>query len=100
MTVNGDVEATGNISAAGNLITFTDLIFEVGGTHQAVISAGNTTAARIAHLPDLDGTIVVDVYDNDIEINDPTKGIILQSPDTTRWRITVDNSGSLVTTIA
>lgn len=35
----------------------------------------------------------------DIEITDYTKGIILRSPDNTRWRVTVDNSGSLITTI-
>lgn len=35
----------------------------------------------------------------DIEITDYTKGVILRSPDNTRWRVTVDNSGSLVTTI-
>lgn len=35
---------------------------------------------------------------NDIEITDATKGIILKSPDGSRWRVTVDNSGNLITT--
>ena len=35
----------------------------------------------------------------DIEIVDPTKGIILKSANGTRWRVTVDNSGALITTI-
>lgn len=35
----------------------------------------------------------------DIEIVDPTKGIILKSANGTRWRVTVDNSGALTTTI-
>ena len=34
----------------------------------------------------------------DIEITDTTKGIILVSPDATRWRITVDNAGALIIT--
>jgi len=32
---------------------------------------------------------------NDIEITDPTKGIILRSPNNTKWRITVTNAGAL-----
>lgn len=35
---------------------------------------------------------------NDIEITDSTKGIILKSPDGTRWRITIDNAGNLIRT--
>jgi hypothetical protein len=34
----------------------------------------------------------------DVEITDSTKGIILTSPDASRWRVTVDNTGSLTTT--
>lgn len=35
---------------------------------------------------------------NDVEITDSSKGIILTSPDNSRWRVTVDNSGNLITT--
>ena len=35
---------------------------------------------------------------DDIEITDFTKGIILRSPDGSRWRITVNNAGLLVQT--
>lgn len=38
------------------------------------------------------GTVITD---NDIEITDKTKGIILSSPDGTRYRITVQNGGTL-----
>jgi len=38
--------------------------------------------------------------DNDMEITDATKGVILVSTDGTRYRITVDNDSSLVTTAA
>ena len=49
--------------------------------------------------------IIYDIVNNvaqilgiDLEITDPAKGIILTSPDLTRWRITVDNDGNLTTT--
>lgn len=35
---------------------------------------------------------------NDVEITDATKGVILKSANGTRYRITVDNDGSLITT--
>lgn len=38
------------------------------------------------------------ITDSDIEITDITKGIIMHSPDGTRYRITVANGGALVTT--
>jgi hypothetical protein len=38
------------------------------------------------------------VQSGDIEITDPSKGIILHSPDDSRWRITIDNDGVLTVT--
>ena len=38
------------------------------------------------------------LFESDIEITDTTKGLILKSPDATRWRITVDNTGALIIT--
>jgi hypothetical protein len=35
---------------------------------------------------------------NDLEVMDATKGIILKSPDLSRWRVTVNNAGALITT--
>lgn len=35
---------------------------------------------------------------NDIEISDFSKGVILRSPDNSRWRVTIDNNGALNTT--
>lgn len=35
---------------------------------------------------------------NDVEITDATKGVILKAANGTRYRITVDNDGSLITT--
>ena len=38
------------------------------------------------------------ITNTDIEITDATRGIILRSPDGTRWRVTIDNSGTMVRT--
>ena len=50
-----------------------------------------TVATAIGNKADKIGT-------NDIEITDATKGVILKSANGTRYRITVDNDGSLITT--
>lgn len=34
----------------------------------------------------------------DLEFTDPTRGVILRSPNGTRWRVTVSNTGTLITT--
>ena len=39
-----------------------------------------------------------DIIFGDLEVNNYLTGIILHSPDDTRWRVTVDNSGNLITT--
>ena len=36
---------------------------------------------------------------DDIEITDFNKGVILTSPNSSRYRITVDNAGTLITTL-
>lgn len=36
--------------------------------------------------------------DHDIEITDATKGVILKAADGGRWRLTVENDGSISTT--
>ena len=40
----------------------------------------------------------VEVANGDVYLTDPTKGIILKSPNGNCWRITVDNTGNLVRT--
>lgn len=76
----------------------------VGGDKVAIVP-GINSAARYFSIEDGNGLTHFRVYGdgrivvyNDIEITDDTKGIILTSPDDTRWRITVDNSGNLTTT--
>jgi hypothetical protein len=34
----------------------------------------------------------------DVEVTDPTKGVIIRDLDDNRWRITVDTDGGLITT--
>lgn len=38
------------------------------------------------------------VTESDLEVKGDTNGLILESPNGTRWRITIDNSGTLITT--
>lgn len=38
------------------------------------------------------------VSEGDVEFNDSDTGVILTSPNGTRWRVQVDNSGNLTTT--
>lgn len=38
--------------------------------------------------------------DNDVEITDSSKGVILKSPDGTKYRVQVNNSGTLTTTVS
>jgi hypothetical protein len=64
-------------------------------------SAG-TASANLDVVLTPKGTGVVSVAGNltasgDIEITDPTRGIILRSPNGTRWRIQVTNAGTLTT---
>jgi hypothetical protein len=40
----------------------------------------------------------LEVKDGDVYVNDPTKGIILKSPNGGCWRVTVDNTGNFVRT--
>jgi len=55
---------------------------------------------QIAYLPLSGGTLTGTVSTNqDIEITDSTKGIILKSPSNFKYRVTVNDAGELVTTL-
>lgn len=43
-------------------------------------------------------TVVSKVDDSDIEITSSSRGLILTSPNGTRYRVTVDNAGTLIVT--
>ncbi len=57
-----------------------------------------TTSSKTVTIPHATGTVALTQQAGDIEITDSAKGIILKSPDGTRWRVTVNNSGALTTT--
>jgi hypothetical protein len=40
----------------------------------------------------------LEVQNGDVYVNDPTKGIILKSPNAACWRVTIDNTGNFVRT--
>ena len=60
-------------------------------------SIGQHSFAAIGSGNELDQK-VDKVGNEDIEITSATKGIVLKAPNATRYRITVDNSGSLIVT--
>lgn len=59
---------------------------------------GSFTGYRTYNLPDSSGTLALTEQAIDYEVTDATKGIILKSPDNSRWRITIDNDGNLSST--
>lgn len=64
---------------------------------------GDTSSGNILVVNNNNGQSSVSISgltytNNDVEITDSTKGIILRSPNGSRWRITVDNTGALVRT--
>ena len=61
-----------------------DLKFDTGAT-----GAGQTTRLTI------DGTNGNATFEGDIEVENSTDGLILESPDGTRYRVTVANGGTL-----
>lgn len=79
-------EGTANADKMFNLVTdnitldTTALVFSQFGTSVDLSSYAQKVSAE------------------DLEITDSTKGIILESPDTTRFRITIGNDGALIST--
>ena len=59
---------------------------------------GTATANRAISLPDAGGTLALTQQATDYEVTDDTKGVIMKSPNGTRWRVTIDNNGSLLRT--
>lgn len=70
---------------SGGLITFnhavSHLAFRVENVDEMYINASG-----------------VEVPSGDVEISTSTNGVILKSPDGTRWRVTIDNTGNLTST--
>jgi hypothetical protein len=107
------VLGNGNTTIAGTLTTGGMITASVGVASHAVKMMGAAPyiswydvpgTARLAYIQHT-GTglfIVSDVGDlntsNSIEITDTTKGLILKAPNGSRWRITIDNTGTLTRT--
>jgi hypothetical protein len=84
--------------SGGNAITFTDDVANYTWTLGSPTYAGFLQDAANSITTYLcDGTNSV-TANADIEITDSSKWVILTSPDLTRWRLQVDNSGTLTVT--
>ena len=74
----------------------------LGGTGAAILfGSGGEDFPDITINKSGDSTLSTNAnitVDGDLEITDHEKGVILRSPDDSRWRITVDNDGNLSTT--
>lgn len=104
----GELTIYGSSSASfGNIVT--GRIRNRAGTPEANISAPVGAIAHDTTNGDLyvkeSGTgntgwvkLVKAIDNDDVEITNSTKGVILASPDASRWRITVNDDGSLQTT--
>ena len=102
IAVPGPQGATGPQGPAGaggvTSVTGTAPIVSSGGTTPAIsISEATTSAAGSMSSADkakLDaGSFTTLSASNDMEITDATKGVVLKSPNNTRYRLTVSNSG-------
>ena len=80
--------AVGAESGAGQLATALGKGAQAPQRGSVALGYNTTTTA----------TDQVAVGSRDVEVQDPTRGYILWSPDGTRWRLTVDNNGDLTTT--
>jgi hypothetical protein len=69
----------------------------VTGTRTTIV--GTATADRNVSYPNADGTLALTQQATDYEVTDATRGVIMKSPNGSRWRLTIDNSGSLIRTI-
>jgi len=86
---------TGGVTVASGNLVVTD---NTGGETATFEAQNKLTANRTYDLPNASGTLALTQQSSDMEITDSTKGIILKSPNNTRWRITIDNAGSLIRT--
>ena len=87
----------GMLYSDGNNIGFSD---KTDNTKKATLdlSGITTETTRNLSLPDAGGTLALTQQATDYEVTDETKGVIMKSPNGTRWRVTIDNNGSLLRT--
>jgi len=101
---NGSILGSLNWGKGGN-DSFGSIKGSLQGVNQSTISIYSSTFGALDYdgLPDISfiSASLIDVNrkietDKDIEITDSSKGIILRSPNGTRYRITINDSGILV----
>ena len=85
ISTTGSVKADGNI-ALGNISGVARLQHE-GSGQLKMLSSGDSTIATF--------TSTGSTFPSDIETTSSSKGLILKSPDGTRYRVTVANGGTL-----
>ena len=103
LEVAGNARITGDVTLSnGNALRWTSDDVRIEGT-----TAGDNIKFYVANTEILQlaqsGTLAtvtgnLKVTGGDIEVQDSSNGLILRSPNGTRYRITVDNSGNLTTT--
>ncbi len=75
-------------------------ILSISNSNSVSLSALNERSVFANYLPLTGGTLTGVISTNqDIEITDSTKGIILKSPSNFKYRVTVNDAGELVTTL-
>lgn len=85
-----------NVFLNGDELTNSNQIILADGQGNRILEANGTTQdVTFNGIATFKSSLKTD---GDFEVTDTAKGIILKSPDGTRWRITVDDSGSLITT--
>ena len=87
-----------------HMLPFSNLTYDLGSS-SAYFANTYTQKLYLNSTAYLDGStagriaVTGVLYSNtDVEITDTTKGVILKSPDGSRWRITIDNTGALNST--
>jgi hypothetical protein len=86
LSANGSLYVTNSLEINNNQETISLYV----GSHKVGINTDSPTEA----LSVVGNANVTE----DLEITDFNRGIILRSPNNTRWRITINNSGQLITT--
>jgi hypothetical protein len=94
-TLSGSNTGDQDLSGLATIASLNSYLLKSDSTiaNRVTVNTSNIAANTTAILLKADKTGT-----SDIEITDATKGIILKSPNGTRYRITVNNDGSLTTT--